>query len=180
MGCWPKRLATASRLIFAFCAAGTVRAIHGSNANPRCQNTFSLLPYRLGGCEAASFCPGNTQNPSLPYPSDYSLLPPFYVVPFRLDDASKQAWRIKTSRVPAAGPQQKISNLYIYLAHTHSVTLSSAAAAAAAASCTSAAKTCHVNASFSCLCLFSVRLCVFVLCESFFLSARKKGFSVEN
>lgn len=123
----------------AFCALGNTRAIHGSNRNPHCQNRFSPLPYLLSGCKAASFCPSNTQNPSLPHSSDYFLLPPFYVVPFRVDDASKEAWHIKRSRVPAADLQWKICNLYIYLAHAQQCVVigGSSGAAAAAASCTS-------------------------------------------
>lgn len=134
MGCWPKRLATALLLILPFVRSemrvlfmGQIVTRTVKTDSPRC------------GCKAASFCPSNTQNPSLPHSSDYFLLPPFYVAPFRVDDASKEAWHIKRSRVPAADLQWKISNLYIYLAHAQQCVVigRSSGAAAAAASCTS-------------------------------------------
>lgn len=113
-GCWPKKISDSLASHLAFCALKNVRAIHGSDRKPHCQNTFSPLPYRFSVCKAASFCPSNMQNPSLPYSNDYSLLPPFYVVPFRMDDASKQVWHIKRSHVPPADLHWKICNLYIY------------------------------------------------------------------
>lgn len=104
-GCWPQKISNSLASHLAFCALRNLRAIHGSNCNPHCQNTFSPLPHRLCGCSTTSFCRSNTQNPLIPYFNIYSLLPSFYVFSFRVDDASKEAWHIKRYHVPPADLQ---------------------------------------------------------------------------